>query len=147
MSIRFSLHPVRSTDGVLIRNTELILTGWAEYLQNLLNKVHSTDLGFLDDRTTQPTIPKHDDPPSFDEVVKAILSLNDNKTAGPDNIRADVIMYGGCALHRRLLSSIFDCWSARCLPQQWKNANNILVYEQMGDRTECGNSRGIPFSL
>ena len=40
---RFSLHPVRSTDGVLIKNKELILERWAEYLQNLLNKVHTTD--------------------------------------------------------------------------------------------------------
>ena len=27
---RFSLHPVRSTDGVLIKNNELILKRWAE---------------------------------------------------------------------------------------------------------------------
>ena len=33
--------------------------------------------------------------------------------------------------------------TAKCLPQQWKNANIILVYMQNGDRTECGNSRGI----
>ena len=30
---RFFLHLVRSTDGVLIKNTELILTRWAEYLK------------------------------------------------------------------------------------------------------------------
>ena len=37
----FSLHPVRSIDGDLIKNKELILKRWAEYLQNLLNKVHT----------------------------------------------------------------------------------------------------------
>ena len=42
---RFSLHPVRSTDGVLIKNKELILERFAEYLQDLLNKVHTTDPG------------------------------------------------------------------------------------------------------
>ena len=42
----FSLHPVKSTDGVLIKNKELILDRWAEYLQNLLNKVHTTDPDF-----------------------------------------------------------------------------------------------------
>ena len=63
---RFSLHPVRSTDGVLIRNKELMLARWAEYLQILLNKVHSTDPGFLDDLPTLQIIPKFDDPPSFD---------------------------------------------------------------------------------
>ena len=30
--IRFSLHPVRSADGVLIKNKELIIARWAEYL-------------------------------------------------------------------------------------------------------------------
>ena len=54
---RFSSHPVRSTDGVLVKNKELILERWAEYLQNLLNKVHTTDPGFLDDLTTLPIIP------------------------------------------------------------------------------------------
>ena len=140
---RFSLHPVRSRDGVLIRNKELILARWAEYLQNLLSKVHTTDPGFLDDLPTLPIIPKLDDPTSFYNMEKAILSLKDNKTAGLANIPAKVIKYGGCALHRRLHSFILDCRSAKCLPQQWKNANIILVYKQKGDRAECDYSRGI----
>ena len=139
----FSLHPVRSIDGDLIKNKELILERWAEYLQNLLNKVHTTDPGFLDDLPTLPIISKLDDPPSFDEVEGAILRLKDNKAAGPDNIPHKVIKYGGCALHRRLHNFILDCWSAKCLHQQWKNANIILVHKQKGDRAECGNSRGI----
>ena len=137
------MHPVRSTDGVLVKNKELILKRWDEYLQNLLNKVHTTHPGFLDDLPTLPIIPKLDEPPCFDEVEKAILSLNDNEAAGPDNIPAEVIKYGGCALHRRLHNFILDCWSAKCLPQQWKNCKIILVHMQKGDLAECGNSRGI----
>ena len=76
-------------------------------------------------------------------MEKAILSLKDNKTAGLDNIPAEVIKYGVCALHRRLHNFIVDCWSAKYLPQRWKNANIILVYKQKGDRAECGNSRGM----
>ena len=34
---RFSLHPVRSIRGALIRNNYMILARWAEYLQNLQN--------------------------------------------------------------------------------------------------------------
>ena len=139
----FSLHSVRSIDGDLIKNKELILERWAKYLQNLLNKVYTTDPGFLDDLPTQPIIPKLDDPPSYDKVERAILRLKDNKAAGPDNIPPKVIKNGGCALHRKLHKFIFDCWSAKCLPQQWKNANIILVRKQMDDRAECGNSRGI----
>ena len=140
---RFSLHPVRSTDGVLTKNKELILKRWAEYLQNLLNKVHTTDPDFLDDLPTLPIIPKLDDPPSFDEVEKVILSLKDYKAAGPDNILAEINKYGGCALHRSLLNFSLDCWSTKCLQQQWKSANIILVHKQKGDQAECGNSHGI----
>ena len=76
-------------------------------------------------------------------MERAILRLKDNKAAGPENIPPEVIKYGGCALHRRLHNFILDCWSAKCPPQQWKNANIILVHKQKGDRAECGNSRGI----
>ena len=138
---RFSLHPVRSTGGVLIKNKELILTRWGEHLQNLLNKVHTIDPGFLDDLPTLPIIPKLDDPPSFYEVEKAILCLKDNKTACPDNIPAEVLMYGGCALHRRLHDFILDCWSVNCLPQQWKNANIEMIADSFvksyGDEQTC----------
>ena len=96
---RFSLNPVRSTDGVFIKKKELVLERLAEYLQNLLNKVHTTDRGFLHDPPALPIIPQLDNQPSFDEVEKAILSLKDNKVADPDNIPAEVIKYGGCALH------------------------------------------------
>ena len=112
---RFTLHLVRSIDGALIKNKDMILARWFEYLQNLLSKVHASDSGFLDDLPTLPIIPKLDNPPSFDEVVKAILSLKDNKAACPD-IYAEVIKYGGCAFHRRLQNFIFVFWSTKCLP-------------------------------
>ena len=119
----------------------MILTSWTEYLQNLLSKVRSTDPHFLDDLPTLPIIQNLDDPLSFDEVEKAILI--DNNAAYPDNILPGVIKYGGCSLHQTLLNLIRDCWSAKCLQQQWKNANIILPYKQKGDRAECGSSQSI----
>ena len=121
----------------------MILKRWAEYLQKLLNTVSTTNPGFLNDLPTLPIIQRLDGPPSFDKVEKVILSLKDNKTVGPSDFPAEVIKYCGCALHRRLHNVIFDCWSAKCLPQLWKNANIILVYKQKGDRPECVNSHGI----
>ena len=71
----FSLHPVRSIDGDLIKNKELILERWAKYLQNLLNKVHTTDPGFLDDLPTLPIIPNDHHP-----LTKWKRSFSDSKT-------------------------------------------------------------------
>ena len=59
---------IRITDGVLIKNKELILARLTEYQLNLLNKVHINDIGFQDYLPTQPIIPKLDYPSSFDEV-------------------------------------------------------------------------------
>ena len=89
---RLSLHPVKSTDSVWIRNKEFIFARWTEYPQNLLNKVHTTDAGILNDLPTMQIIPKLDDPLAFDEVEKAILNLKDNKTAVPENIPAEVVV-------------------------------------------------------
>ena len=125
---RFSLHPVRSSDGNLIKNKELILASWAECQLSLLSKVHTNDPGFLDDLPTLPIIPKRDDPPSYDEVEKAILSLKDNKTANPDNIPAEVIKYGGCASHRMQHNFIHDYFSAMCLPQQNIKMPALFLY-------------------
>ena len=138
----FSLYPVRSTDGVLINDKELILARWAKYLQNLLNKVHTPDPGFLDDPPTLPIISKLDDLPSFDEVVKTNTSLKDNKTAVliTSLLRSlsmvDVLYTEGC-----IISSL----TAGPLNVSLSNGknNNILAYKQKGDRAECGNSRGI----
>ena len=134
---RLYLHHMRSIDGALIKNKDIILVRWAEYLQYLLNKIHATGPGFLDELPTLPIIPK------LDEVEDSILCLKDNKTVGPENIPAMVIKYNGCALYRRLHNFILDYLSAKCLPQQRKSANNILVCKQEGDRAVCDNSHGI----
>ena len=99
-------------------NRDMIMTRWAKYLQRMLGNVHASDQDFLDDLPTLPIITKLVDPPSIDEVEKAILSLKDNKTVGPDNIGAEVIKYEGCALHRRRYKFFLDRLSAKCLPQQ-----------------------------
>ena len=40
---RFSLHPVRRTEGVLMKNKEFILARWDEYLQSLMTRHLSAD--------------------------------------------------------------------------------------------------------
>ena len=73
----------------------MILARWDEFLQNLLNKVHATEPDFLDDLPILLISPNLDDPPSFNKVEKAALSLKDNTAAGPDNIPAEVISMVG----------------------------------------------------
>ena len=123
------------------------LERWAEYTQNLLNKNHATEPAFLDDLPTLSNIPKLDDPPSFDEVENAILSIKDNKSAGPHNIPPEAIKHGGCALHRRLHNFIHDCWSAKCHPQQWKMATLFMYTNRRVTEQNVATVMASPFSL
>ena len=50
--------------------------------------------------------------PRFYEVHTAIKGLKNNKSAGPDNLPAEVLKYGGYCLLRRLHHFIVTAWSS-----------------------------------
>ena len=49
---------------------------------------------------------------------------------------------GGANLSNRLHRWINKIWEEGHVPQVWKDANIVTIYKK-GDRTECGNYRGI----
>ena len=49
---------------------------------------------------------------------------------------------GGANLSNRLHRWIIKVWEEGHVPQAWKDANIVTIYKK-GDRTECGNYRGI----
>ena len=132
---RFSLHPVRSTDGDLIKNKELILERWAEYLQNLLNKVHTTSQAFWmiyrHCRSSQNLMTHH-------PLMKWKRPFSVSKTTKQPFLTTSLLR--SFSMVGVLYTEGCIILSAKYLPQQWENANIILVYQQKGDRAECGIS-------
>ena len=76
--------------------------------------------------------------------MAAIKSTKSGKTPGLDGLPAEIYKYGGEALHTQLLKFYRTCWTAKELPQQFKYALIIAIYKKKGDRSDCGNYRGIP---
>jgi len=139
-----SVHPVRSKDGnTLTKDQQGILARWAEHLSDLLNHICSTDSTFVDLLPQLPTTSDLDQPPSFHEVHKAVKGLRNNIAAGPDGISAEILKYGGDLLLHRLHRIICAAWTSGKLPQQWKDATIVTIYKCKGDKSVCGNSRGI----
>ncbi len=66
-----------------------------------------------------PPAPELDDPPWFSEVLTAVRSLKDNKSAGPDGIPAEPLKNG------------------------WKDSHIVTIHKKKGDKSIYGNSRGI----
>ena len=146
---------MRSKDGsTLIKDQQGILARWTEHLSDLLNRINSTDPTLVD-QLQLPTIPDLDQPPSFHEVHKAetlalyksltylLTYLKNNKAAGADGIPAEILKYCGCSLLHRLHNFISAVWTSGKVPQQWKDATIVTIYKRKGDKSDCGNSRGI----
>ena len=71
-----------------------------------------------------------------------VVGLKDGKAPGGDGIPTEVWKYGGANLSNRLHRWIIKVWGEGHVPQAWKDANIVTIYKK-GDRTECGNYRGI----
>ena len=57
---------------------------------------------------------------------------------------AEIFKHGGTALLAQLLKFYRICWTAKELPQPFKDALIIaIIYTKKGDRSDCGNYRGI----
>ncbi|XP_041934160.1 uncharacterized protein LOC121696990 [Alosa sapidissima] len=127
----------------LLKDRQEILERWAEHFNGLLNHSNPADPNILDKAPVMPQMRHLDSPPDFGETSKAIRSLKNNKSPGPDGIPAEVFKHGGYLLTRRLHLLITKIWQSENVPQDWKDANIIILYKQKGDRADCGNSRGI----
>lgn len=136
--------PLRTADeSSLIKDQSLIVQRWGEHFEALLNQPASVDLSVLEELPSRPTIQSLDTPPSFNEVHAAIRALKNNKSPGPDSIPAEILKKGGYLCLRAIHNFISLVWREECIPQQWKDANIITIFKNKGDRSICGNSRGI----
>ena len=78
----------------------------------------------------------------MDEMARAIAGLKDGKAPGGDGISAEVWKHGGDNLFSRLHLLITNACEVGSVPQAWKGASIVTIYKK-GDRTDCGNYRGI----
>ena len=139
-----AIAPVRSADGsTLFKDRHEILARWANHFESLLNHTNPVDPHILDNLPDLPTTTHLDTPPLHSEIQQAIAGLKNNKSAGPDGIPAEVFKHGGYMLTRRLHILIHNIWEHGTIPQDWKDANIVIIYKHKGDRAVCGNSRGI----
>ena len=78
----------------------------------------------------------------MDEMARAIAGQKDSKAHGVDGIPAKVWKRGGDNLFSKLHQLSSNAWEMGSIPQAWKDASIGTIYKK-GDRTDCGNYRGI----
>ena len=84
-----------------------------------------------------------DDPPTREEIKKAIMQLKVGKSPGTDGIPAEVYQHGGEAVLDKLLDLFTNCWENGTLPQDLRDAVIVSLYKNKGEKSDCSNYRGI----
>ena len=81
-----------------------------------------------------------------EEIASAMKAMENTKAVGPDGLHVEVLKVGLqqdqtiLELYKYQLTTV--TWREKKVPQQWKDAVFTALYQE-GDKTECGNYRGI----
>ena len=135
-------HQIRNLNGRLLTTTEEQLKRWVEHFQQLLNRPPPMEPPILPPANQELDISC--EPPTRAEVEKAIKSLKNNKSAGPDNIPAEVLKADISTSVNMLHGLLIKIWDQEYIPSEWREG--ILVkLAKKGDLSLCKNYRGIMF--
>lgn len=136
-------HPdqlLASDNSTLLTDKCELLKRW--YFKTLLNKMSDIDERAIINLEQFPTQHWMDRCPDSDEICKAVLMLQDGKSAGSDGIYPEIIKRGGQKLLSTLCTIIQSAWTTATVPQDWKDAQLVTIFKK-GDRRLCSNYRGI----
>ena len=137
---------VRDKGGRLLRDKRRILERWVRVFRSLLNsKFDMLDPDIPKRLQQQPVASALGIEPTEEEIATAMKAMANEKTVGPDGLRVELLKLGlqqdrTILLEFHRLTTLI--WRERKVPQQWKEAV-ITVLHKKGDKTECGNYRGI----
>jgi hypothetical protein len=134
---------LKSLDGTeTLSDNRRVLERWSQHFETLLNQPGDIEPTALERINQRPLATALDDAPTLEELQLAIASLADGKAPGVDGIPSEIWKHGGATLTNNLLRLIQQAWAEGSVPQEWKDANIITIFKK-GDRTQCGNYRGI----
>lgn len=132
--------PVKDRDGELLTNVDEQLRRWKEHFENILNMQTDGVSPTLNDDIL--TLPIRTDPPTTLEINEAIKALKNGKSAGIDNIPAEVLK-GDSQLISSILHPLFrDIWVKETIPNDWLQGLVVKLHKK-GDASDCNNWRGI----
>lgn len=139
---RSTVH-LKSLDGnTTFSDNKSVLERWSQHFEALLNQPGDIEPAARDRIIQRPIVTALDDVPTLEELHQALSSLADGKAPGVDGIPSEIWKYGGATLTNNLLILIQQAWAEGSVPQEWKDANIVTIFKK-GDRTQCGNYRGI----
>ena len=137
---------VRDEGGRLLRSKGRIREKWARSFRSLLSSKSDTlDPDIPKRLPQQPVVSALGIEPTEEEIATAMKAMANARVVGPDGLPAELLKLGlqqdqTILLEFHRLTTLI--WREGKVSQQWKDAV-ITVLHKKGDKTECGNYRGI----
>ena len=137
---------VRDEEGRLLRDKARIRERWVRFFRSLLNsKSDMLDADIPKRLPQHPVASALGIEPKEEEIATAMKAMANAKAVGPDGLPAELLKLGlqqDRTILRELHRLTILIWRQGKVPRQWKDAV-IIVLHKKGDKTECGNYRGI----
>ena len=135
---------VRAADGTILSEDQAVKARWAGYFEELYRAdPPSRELPADAVQALVADPPVSCDPPTLDEVRKALSQLKDGKAPGVCGVYAEMLKAGGEAALLSLHTLICSVWSTGVIPTDWKQGIVVPIWKGKGDVRECNNYRGV----
>ncbi|XP_063534978.1 uncharacterized protein LOC134744961 [Cydia strobilella] len=132
---------IKDLNGDPITEKHQQLQRWAAHYSSLYSEEINVDAEALASLPTFSTLLELDAPPTPAEFQAALNGLKLGKSAGRDNLPAEVIKLKCVSLP--LYKILLKCWEEGTIPQDMRDADIVTLYKGKGDRGDCNNYRGI----
>ena len=137
---------VRDEEGRLLRDKGRIRKRWVRFFRSLLNsKSDMLDADIPKRLPQHPVASALGIEPTEEEIATAMKAMANAKAVGPDGLPAELLKLGlqqDWTFLRELHRLTILIWRQGKVSQQRKDAV-ITVLRKKGNKTECGNYRGI----
>ena len=130
---------VLNKNGKCLTEHQDIVNRWTEYCSDLYNHNSSGDASVLN---VPPATDNEDYPILREEVEEAVKSLKKGKSAGVDNIPAELVQAGGESMITVLTAVCNKIWQTGEWPTTWTQSL-IITLPKKGNLQLCQNYRTI----
>ena len=131
---------IKDEEGELLKNKEARLKRWKEHFEKVLNREAPEDPPEEEEAPEELDI--SEEPPSIEEIKKALRTLRNGKAPGADQITPEMLKADPEETSKEL-KRIFDLiWENETVPTDW-NKGLIVKIPKKGNLQDCGNWRGI----
>ena len=129
-------------NGEMTANPGEVRQLWHDHFREILNIPSEYSQEEIDGLPQHPPHLELDEPPTLEELMKALSKLKRGKAGGKTGILPELLIYGGAEVHDRLLQIMEDVWRSGEVVKDWKDAI-IVPIPKKGDLRKCNNWRGI----